>query len=186
MFELKSNIYREVLAQWPINLIQTAGLSRLQEEKIQDLVWLVCSKPSFSPWVGFVNGGDVHVFSVTIMDICNRDYSRKVIQDGKANGYLGGKSTSSCLVLIMTTLELKKLLQLLKIDQVTKDVQDGWSNYPLESTKGMCSKVNTIVQRISSEGLGFNEHWWFNLSDDSSQLEDISRLIKKTHGSMWF
>jgi len=44
---LKPELRREVLAQQPVTLSQAAGLARLQEEKVQDLLRLARSKP---PW----------------------------------------------------------------------------------------------------------------------------------------
>jgi hypothetical protein len=48
---LRSDIRREVLAQQPASLTQAAGLARLQEEKLQDLLRMVRPRqtPSWSP-----------------------------------------------------------------------------------------------------------------------------------------
>lgn len=64
-------------------------------------------------------------------DLCACRYSQEVIQSGKVFGWQGCKSTNSCLVLIMTTLEAK---QILKLAQTVKDAHNGWSNYPPESS----------------------------------------------------
>ncbi|MCI02373.1 hypothetical protein A2U01_0023405, partial [Trifolium medium] len=47
---LRSELRREVLAQQPTSLNQAAGLARLQEEKLQDLLRLAKSRPQH-PWV---------------------------------------------------------------------------------------------------------------------------------------
>ncbi|MCI10462.1 hypothetical protein A2U01_0031555, partial [Trifolium medium] len=49
---LKTEVRREVLAQQPRDLSQAAGLARLQEEKIQDLLKLTRAKPTSPSWSG--------------------------------------------------------------------------------------------------------------------------------------
>ncbi|GAU40457.1 hypothetical protein TSUD_141370 [Trifolium subterraneum] len=49
---LKTEIRREVLAQQPRDLSQEAGLARLQEEKLYDLLKLVRPKSPYPPWPG--------------------------------------------------------------------------------------------------------------------------------------
>jgi hypothetical protein len=49
---LKPEIRREVIAQRPFDLSQAAGLARLQEEKIQDLMKMTRPRAPFNPWPG--------------------------------------------------------------------------------------------------------------------------------------